>query len=87
VVKADEISTAKRQSQALHEELSLVKESYSELNEQFQKLKEDMDGIRSGKGFMKLLLNVAKQQQEMSEVLRRVSGKKFDVVLPSGLED
>jgi|GEM_PF-833519 len=85
VVKADEISTANRQNQVLTEELSLVKESYSELNEQFQKLKEDMDGIRSGKGFMKLLLGVAKQQREMSEVLRQVSRKKFDVVLPMGL--
>jgi len=87
VVKADEISTASRQNQALKEELSLVRESHSELAEQFEKLKEELDGIQSGKGFMKLLLGVVKQQQEMSEVLRQVSGKKFDVVLPSGLEN
>ena len=82
VVKADEISTANRQNQALKEELTLVKESHSELNEQLQKLKEDMDGIRRGKGFMKLLMGVAKQQKQMSEVLEQVSGRKFDVVLP-----
>jgi len=81
VVKNDEISVANRQSQVVKEELSLVKESYSELTEQFEKLKEELDGIRSGKGFMRLLLGVVKQQQEMSEVLRQVSGNKFDVVL------
>ncbi|MCK4820179.1 site-specific integrase, partial [bacterium] len=56
VVKNDELANAGRQNQALREELSLVKESYSELTERFEKLKEDLDGIRSGKGFMKLLL-------------------------------
>ena len=84
-VKADELSSAARQSQVLKEELSLVKESYSELTEQFEKLKEELGAIRSGKGFMTLLMDLAKQQKQMSEALEQVSGKKFDVVLPNRL--
>lgn len=85
IVKNDEISTANRENQALKEELSIVKESHSELGEQFQKLKEELGALGSGKCIMTLLLSLARQQKQMSEVLEEVSGRKFDVVLPQAL--
>lgn len=48
-------------------------------------LKEQLDALGSGKGIMTLLLSLAEQQKQMSEVLEEVSGKKFDVVLPQAL--
>ncbi|MFH1891430.1 MAG: hypothetical protein ABIK83_01955 [Candidatus Zixiibacteriota bacterium] len=71
-----------RENRVLKEELSLVKESHSELGEKFQELKEELSALKSGKGIMTLLLSLAEQQKQMSEVLEEVSGKKFDVVLP-----
>ena len=82
LVRADELSAASRQSRALKEELSFVKESHSELSEQFQKMKEDLDTLQCGKEIMTLLLSLAQQQKQMSEVLEEVSGKKFDIILP-----
>ncbi|MFH1891426.1 MAG: tyrosine-type recombinase/integrase [Candidatus Zixiibacteriota bacterium] len=82
IVKTDEISSANRENRTLKEELSLVKESHSELGEQFQELKEELSALESGKGVMTLLLRLAEQQKQMSEFLEKVSGKKFDIVLP-----
>ena len=45
-------------------------------------LREELDSIKSGKGFMKLLMDLAEKQKKMAEALRQVSGKRFDVVLP-----
>lgn len=82
VVKVDEISAAQKLNQGLREELSLVRESYSKLNEQFEKIKAESDGVQTGKGLMKILMGLAKKQKEMSEALQQITGKKFDVVLP-----
>jgi predicted nucleic acid-binding Zn-ribbon protein len=87
VVKAEETAGLNRHNQVLKEELALLMESHSELSKEFENLKKELDDIRSGKGFMRLLLAVAKQQDGMPEVFRQVSGKKFDVALPSELDE
>ncbi|MCK5125526.1 MAG: site-specific integrase [candidate division Zixibacteria bacterium] len=85
VVKADEIMGAKRKNQALHEELTLLKESYSELSCRFEKSKRSETGLNMGDEFMKSLMIVARQQQKMSRVLGELTGKSFDIVLPEAI--
>ena len=50
-------------------------------------LRDEVRGMKSGRGFVKLLTELAKRQQQMEEVLREVTGRKFDVVLPCGLRE
>lgn len=81
-VKNDEISRANNEALILREELSFVKETNLELSKKFKEIEPELNAIKSGKGIMSILMNLAKQQQEMSEVLQLVSGRKFDIVLP-----
>jgi len=82
-VKNDEISKANKESLVLKEELSLIKESNSELAKKFEDIRQELEAIKSGKQFMALLFALVKQQQKISKVLEKISGEKFDVVLPS----
>jgi len=62
-------------------------EKFARLEKEIDKLKEKLNLLTNGKDFMKLLINLIKQQQKMSKVLEQVSGRKFDVVLPSKLDE
>jgi len=52
-----------------------------------EKLRGELDSILEGKNSMKLLISLFKQQQKMSKVLEKMSGEKFDVVLPSNFAE
>jgi len=84
LVKGDEISRANKEKMEMSEELSIVKESYSELEEKFENLNKELGNIQNGKGFMKLIFDLAKKQKQMSEVIQQMLGKKFDIIRPSG---
>jgi len=82
MVKTDELISINKKNRDLEEELSIVKESNAELTVKFNEFKEELDTIRSGKGIVSILMNLTKQQKKMSEVLQRISGGKFDIVIP-----
>lgn len=82
IVRVDEISKANKESSVIREELSLVKEAHAELMSRFEELEKRHSSIVAGKDFMKLLMNLIRQQQKMSRALENVTGEKFDFVLP-----
>lgn len=47
----------------------------------FEELRMELDNLKSGKGFMKLLSQLATKEQDKSERLKKNSGMKFDIVL------
>lgn len=83
-VKGDELTLASRQSRNLREELALLKESYSELLTKQERLGSELEKAQTGREPAGLLMALIERQKEMAEVLERISGRKFDVVLPSG---
>ena len=85
-VKTDEIAAANRINQNLSAELSLVKESNLRFTRNLKKLEQEIAEIKAGKGFMTILLKIANQQKQMSDVIHKLTGQKFDVILPTGLE-
>lgn len=54
---------------------------FERLKEEIGNLSGELEELKAGKGFMKVLLKLAKKQKQMSTVLEEVSGKKFDVIL------
>jgi integrase len=85
IVKGDELAMASRQSQGLKEELSILRESYSELLAKQEKLSRELEQAQSTRLPGGLLQAVVERQREMAEVLGRISGQRFDVVLPTGV--
>ena len=83
IVRTNDISTLEKQNQSLKEEFSMIKESNKDLNLEIEKLKKQLNELFEGKNFMKLLMALAENQRKMAKPLERLSGKKFDVVLPS----
>ena len=63
-----------------------MKESYLELREKFDNINKELGNIHDGKGFMRLIFDLVKRQEQMSEVLCKISGKKFDIILPAMLD-
>ena len=84
-VREDEISKANKDSGVLREDLSLVKEMNTDLTSEVQLLRDEIEDLKQGKGFMTILMNLARQQKEMATVLKGLSGREFDVVLQQGL--
>jgi len=82
IVRTDEIIKTSECNRSLKEELAIVKESYLELTSKYDILRQKFDSMMEGKYSMTLLLSLAKQQQKMSDALEKISGLKFDVVLP-----
>ena len=81
VVKGDELALASRQSQSLKEELALLKESYSELLESQDKLRQELEVAQNATGHGGLLMDIVKEQRQMAEVLEQISGRRFGAVL------
>lgn len=81
VVRADEIGRANRQSEMLREEVVLLREAQSDLAARHQEVSEDLTAIKSGKGIMGILADLVRQQREMAQVLKELSGRDFDVIL------
>lgn len=82
LVKTNDLSELEKQNQKLKEEISLVKESNSQLNLKSGKMNKDMNTIYNGKNFMKVLISLSNRQRQMSGELGNLTGKKFDVVFP-----
>ena len=81
LIKTDEIMSANKENKKLQEELFLLRESYSEVAGQLSDVKEKLESLESGKGFMRLLLSLKQQREEMTESFRELTGKGFDAVL------
>ena len=47
-----------------------------------QKVKKHLNTTSGVKNFMKTLITLASQQKEMSKALEKVTGEKFDFILP-----
>jgi len=70
-----------KDNQELQTKFALMKDSS---NEELQKLSKELESLKGGKGFMTLLTGLARQQQQMAEELKGLTGKKFDFVLGRG---
>jgi len=81
VVKAYDMFKLEKQNQKLSEDLSFVKQTNEDLTNQVNQIKEEYNRVFQGKDFMKLLAFLSKKQEEMSNVIERITKKKFDVVL------
>ena len=81
VVK-DEITVAQKQKSQMAEELSMVREAYSDISQKYERLSEKLALVESKGGFLSMLQGLARQQEEMAQVLRSLKGKGFDLVLP-----
>lgn len=84
LIKADEILSVKKEKQELQEDMTLLKESYSEIAEQLAEVKGKLKSLEDGKGVMPLLLSLKQKQGEMAKSLKEHFGDKFDLVLPMG---
>ena len=89
IVKSNEVSILQKENQKLKEKVSLQDEDLKELSNQFEALGKNVDGLKiTGQStfqpekIMNMLYNLASQQQEMSMVLEKVTGEKFDFILP-----
>lgn len=82
VVKANDLAGLEKQNVALKEELALVKASDEQLSQQVAEIKQKYEELFEGKGFMELLASLARKQKSMAETLKKITGKRFDVVLP-----
>ena len=71
-----------KDNQELQTKFALMKDSS---DEELHKLSKELESLKSGKGFMTLLTGLARQQRQMAEELKGLTGKKFDFVL--GRED
>lgn len=80
-VQYDEISKAKNESHVLKEQMTLLKQSHSDLNKRFEGVQKELDKVKSGKGIMSILMTQVLKQKKMSEVLDELENRKFDVVL------
>lgn len=87
IIRSDEVHTSQAENRNLREELSLVREANAELSDKFDKISNELTDLRDGKGVMKLLTGLVKRQQQMERAIRELKGKRFDVVLPSGLRE
>lgn len=85
VVKANDLSVLEKQNQSLHEEVALVKQANEQISEELSKLRRKYDNLFEGKGFMELLVSLAKNQEEMAVILVSASGEEFDIVLRNNL--
>ncbi|MFH1372344.1 MAG: site-specific integrase [bacterium] len=78
-IKADEISKAQKESLGLSEELALLRESHSDLSDQFQKLQSQLQALESGKGVLSLLASLAQKAESRNIPYDMKRG--FDLVL------
>ena len=88
IVKTNEVSILQKENQELKEKVSLQDEDLKELSNQFDSLGKSVDGLKitgqqtfKSKKIMNMLYNLANQQRQMSKVLERVTGQKFDITL------
>ena len=79
-----------KENQELKEKIGLQDEDFSTLRNQFDKLGKSVDRlkkpgqpVKQSENLLKMLLNLTNHQREMSMILEKITGKKFDVVLPS----
>jgi integrase len=80
IVKTNNVSELEKQNKVLTEKLSILKESYSELKTDQEKMKKEIDRIYEGKNFLKLLLAVKEYEQRISKVPEHVTNEKVDVM-------
>lgn len=83
IIKKNDISNLENQNQSLKEELSMIKESNSEISLELEKQKSKLNDLFEGKNFTKLIFALSENQRKMSSSFDRVKGKKFDIILPS----
>lgn len=89
IVKANEVSILQKENQELKEKISLQDEDFKALRNEFRTLGKNVDGLKitsqptfQPEKIMNMLYNLANQQQEMSKVLEKISGTKFDIIVP-----
>ena len=82
VVKSDEMTRVNRENERLREEVTLLKEAQSELEDRFNKLGDELNELRSGKGLLSLLLKALEQERIMNPAIDRVGEKGFDILMP-----
>lgn len=81
-VKSDEVAVYNRENLKLREDLTFEREKNSELQDKFEELKGELELLKSGKGILMLLSPLFQQQEQMARILERISGEKFDLVMP-----
>jgi integrase len=82
VVKSDEMSRVNRENGLLREEITLLKEAHSDLEVRFSKLSNDLGELKSGKGWLTLLLEALQRKDVMNPAMDQLAGKGFDIVMP-----
>ncbi len=67
IVKANDFATLEKKNQVLQEEVALVKQTNEQMSKELGELRRKYDDLFEGKGFMKLLASLAKEQKAMTE--------------------
>lgn len=75
-----DLEKLQKENQEMESKLALMKDSSER---EIGSLKKQLKELRGGSGVMPLLVSLATQQKQMSEVLSQMTGKRFDVVLPT----
>ena len=73
IIKGNDISKLEKQNQALTEELSMIKESNTELRGEIEKVKKEISEIYQGKNFMKLLMGLTKDLSKSPRSVERLN--------------
>lgn len=81
LVRGDEARRASKQNDALNEELVQLREGQAELTARHQAVVEELERLKSGKGMLAILENLAKRQEKTEEMLRELNKRGFDVIL------
>lgn len=78
----DETSEVKKSNAKLKEDLSVERTLYSDLQNKFKDLKDELDQIKSGKSLLPILIQLLQQQGQRAEKMSEMSGHGFSLVLP-----
>jgi len=81
-IKMTETADIEKQNGLLKEQIIMLKESNNEISQQLNIVKDDISQIREGKGFMKLLMDIATKQKDGSKNSGDISRDSFEVILP-----
>ena len=63
----------------------LIAQRLEKQKQDIEDLQKELGSLKSGKGILTLLASLGQRQNEMSRVLQKMTGQKFDVILPEGV--
>lgn len=81
IVTKSEIDKANTESRQLQEQVIQLREANEQLSEDMSSVMKELQLLKEGKGFMKLLLSLNKEQQKGSKAQKPLESRGFDNIL------